>query len=89
MKVNELIKKLDHLKEQLQKVPGDTIINVGERDEDKDYYLGVKFKEYYEPTNSVERMSESDYDYFIANRAEFPEDIELLLLENNHRGEDN
>jgi hypothetical protein len=48
MKVSTFIKKLDALKEQLQQVPGSTIIHTDGRDVDKEFKLAVKYLGYFD-----------------------------------------
>lgn len=48
MKVSTFIKKLDALKEQLQQVPGSTIIHTDGRDGDKEFKLAVKYLGYFD-----------------------------------------
>lgn len=82
MKVSTFIKKLDALKEQLQQVPGSTIIHTDGRDGDKEFKLAVKYLGYFDWTKQEEIQVQSNYNYFLTHRSEFPKKIELVLKDN-------
>lgn len=79
MRVSTFIKKLDALKEQLQQVPGSTIIHTDGRAGDKEFKLAVKYKGYFDITTKEEIQIQSNYNYYLNNKSKFPNKIELIL----------